>query len=196
MSSELTSVVLPGRAGRTTVLAGLRGQAARTRTLTVDAAILLAVGAGVAHLISIRTHWDWWQASGVFFALITVAQFALAAALAVHRTGVRTLLAGVWSNVLVVGVYVASRLVALPGQPVTTAHHAPKAPGRAFLPARPEGVGSFDLFALVLELALIVLLTGLLPARWRTRTTSALMWCGVAMCALAAWAITTGHLQF
>jgi hypothetical protein len=98
-------------------------------------------------------------------------------------------MAGIWSNVLVVAVYVASRLSALPGQPGVTAHNSPKAPGRAFLPAQPEGVGAFDMFALVVEVALIVLLVGLLPATWRSRTTTALMCCGLAFCAFAAWAV-------
>ncbi len=157
------------------------------RTLTVDLAILLATAAGLAHLLSTPEHWRWWQASGVFFGVLTVLQLGLAAALYLGRRGVVALMIGVWSNVTVVAVYVASRLSALPGQPVLTAHHSPKAPGRAFLPAQPEGVGAFDMFALVVEVALIVVLVSLLPARWRSRTSTALMCCGLAFCAFAAW---------
>ena len=179
MSSDLTAAVLPARLER----------AEGVRPVTVDVAILLAAAAGIAHAISTPTHWRWWQASGVFFGVITVAQLALAVALYCNRTGVRTLLAGVWSNVVVVSVYVVSRLSALPGQPGTTAHNSPKAPGRAFLPAQPEGVGAFDMFALLVEVALIVLLVGLLPAKWKARTSTALMCCGVAFCAFAVWAV-------
>jgi hypothetical protein len=162
------------------------------RTTSVDVAILLATAAGLAHLLSTPAHWRWWQASGVFFGVLTVLQLGLAVALYFRRRDVATLMLGIWSNVVVVAVYVASRLSALPGQPVLTAHHSPKAPGRAFLPAQPEGVGAFDMFALVVEVALIVVLLGLLPERWRSRTSTALMCCGVAFCAFAAW-VTMAH---
>ena len=189
MSSDLVSVAFPARTGNARAVAVHDGTPARS--LAVDAAILMAAAAGLAHAISIRTHWDWWRASGVFFVVITVAQLGLAAALFVQRVGARTLLAGIWSNVLVVSVYVASRLHALPGQPVTTAHHAPRAPGRSWLPAAPEGVGVFDMFSLILELGLVVLLLTLLPARWRSRTATHLMLTGLAFCVFAVWALNT-----
>jgi len=188
MSSELTAVAFPGRAGNATVVAG---DSSASRSLTVDVAILMAAAAGIAHLISIRTHWNWWQASGAFFAVITAAQFALGVALFVKRTSLNVLLFGVWSNVLVVAVYVASRLHALPGQPVTTAHHSPRAPGRSWLPAAPEGVGAFDMFSLLLELGLVVLLLTLLPAKWRSRTSTHLMFTGIAFVVFAMWALST-----
>jgi hypothetical protein len=125
----------------------------------------------------------------VFFAVLVVFQLGLAVALFRRRTGLPTLLAGIWGNVLVIMVYVASRVTALPGQPATTAHHAPKAPGRAFLPARPEGIGPFDMFSLLVELALVALLVSLLPDKWRRHTTSLLMVCGLAMWGLTATGI-------
>ncbi len=188
MSSDLTAVVFPGRTGNTAGVTDVASTPA-TRSIAVDASILLAAAAGIAHGISTPTHWRWWQASGVFFGALTVAQLALALALYLNHTGVKTVLAGIWSNVLVVSVYVASRLAALPGQPAITAHHSPKAPGRAFLPAQPEGVGAFDMFALIVELVLIVLLVGMLPTKARSRTTTALMCCGLAFCAFAAWTV-------
>lgn len=188
MSSDLTSVVFPVRAGNTTEVETAR-RAAATRSVAVDVAILLSAAAGIAHAISTPAHWRWWQASGVFFAVITAAQLALAVLLYFHRTGLKTVLFGIWTNVLVVSVYVASRLAALPGQPGKTAHNSPSAPGRALLPAQPEGVGAFDMFALLVELGLIVLLVGMLPARVRSRTTTALMFCGLAFCAFAAWSV-------
>lgn len=184
MSSDVT--VAPHRGD---AMATGRATRSAARPMAVDAAILLAAAAGLAHALSTPTHFRWWQASGVFFALITAAQIGLAAVLFFRWRAVPLLLAGIWSNVGVVCVYVASRLVALPGQPVLTAHHAPRAPGRAFLPAVPEGVGSFDMFALVVEVALVVTLLGLLPKVWRTRTSSALMWVGLGMCAFAVWAV-------
>src|SRR3954466_8282134 len=147
MSSELTAAlaVPPPTADASDAVR------ATLRPWTVDVAILMAAAAGIAHVVSTPTHWEWWRASGAFFAVIAVAQVGLAAALFLRRAGTRTLLVGIWSNVLVVAVYVASRLTALPGQPGQTAHHAPRAPGRSFLPARPEGVGAFDMFALLVE---------------------------------------------
>lgn len=192
MSSDLTAVVLPGRTGSATEVAP---QGAAARSTMVDLAILMSAAAGLAHAISTPTHWRWWQASGLFFGLLAVAQIGLAVALILGRTGVRTLLFGIWTNVVVVSVYVASRLVALPGQPEQTAHHAPKAPGRSFLPAQPEGVGAFDMFALLVEVGLIVVLLTMLPARQRSRTATALMCCGVAFCAFAVF-VTLNHSAF
>ena len=177
MSSDVSAVALPQRT------------VAVTRSNTVDIAILMAAAAGLAHAFSTSTHWRWWQASGVFFAVIAVAQLGLAAALFLNRTSTKVVLAGIWSNVVVVSVYVASRLVALPGQPGVTAHGAPKAPGRSFLPAAPEGVGAFDMFSLLVELGLIVLLLTMLPSRTRSRVTSALMYCGIAFCAFSVWSL-------
>lgn len=177
MSSEASLAVLPQRSARI------------TRSNTVDIAILMAAAAGLAHLFSTPTHWRWWQASGVFFAAIAAAQLGLAVALYFNRTSTKVVLAGIWSNVVVVSVYVASRLVALPGQPGVTAHGAPTAAGRSFLPAAPEGVGTFDMFSLVVELGLIVLLLTLLPVRTRSRVTSVLMYCGIGFCAFAAWSL-------
>lgn len=187
MSSDLTAVAFPGRAGNATEVVATTTVA--TRTNTVDIAILMAAAAGLAHAFSTPTHWRWWQASGVFFALIAVAQLGLAVTLFLNRTSTKVVLAGIWSNVIVVSVYVTSRLVALPGQPGVTAHGAPKAAGRSFLPAAPEGVGAFDMFSLVVELGLIVVLLTLLPGRTRSRVTSALMYCGIAFCAFAVWTV-------
>ena len=178
MSSDVSAVTLPVRAGSV--------RSVTVRTVTIDMAILMAAAAGVAHLISTPAHWRWWQASGVFFAIITACQLGLAAVLFLRRTGLPVLLFGIWSNVFVALVYVASRVTALPGQPATTAHHAPKAPGRAFLPARPEGIGPFDMFSLIVELALVMLLVSLLPEKWRRHTTTVLMVCGLAMWGLTA----------
>jgi hypothetical protein len=178
VTDTVTARTLPVRAGSV--------RSVTVRTLTNDLAILLAAAAGIAHLISTPTHWRWWQASGVFFAVLAVFQLGLAAALFLRRTGLPTLLTGIWGNVMVILVYVASRVTALPGQPDITAHHAPKAPGRSFLPAGPEGVGPFDMFSLVVELALVALLVSLLPAKWRQHTTSILMVCGLAMWGVAA----------
>ncbi len=180
MSSEMIGVVVP---------VGTSTPARSVRTLTVDVAILLSAAAGLAHLLSTPEHWRWWQASGVFFGVLAVLQLGLSVALFARRADVVTVMVGIWTNVVAVSVYVASRLSALPGQPVITAHHSPKAPGRAFLPAQPEGVGAFDMFALVVEVVLVVLLLGLLPTKWRSRTSTVLMCCGLAFCAFAAWVI-------
>ena len=177
MSSDLSTMALAAPAAE--------APTARTRPLVQDAAILCAAAAGVAHGISTPEHFRWWQASGVFFAVLTVFQLGLAAALLLHRSSLRVLLTGIWGNVLVVAVYVASRLTPLPGQPGTGAHGAPRAPGRSFLPATAEGIGPFDMFSLVVELALIGALVVMLPVVWRRRTSSMLMWGGFTMWGLA-----------
>lgn len=177
MSSDLSTMALAAPA------AG--AAAARTRPLVQDVAILCSAAAGVAHGVSTPEHFRWWQASGVFFAVLTVLQLALAAALWLRRTSLPVLLAGIWGNVMVVAVYVASRLTALPGQPGTGAHGAPRAPGRSYLPPTAEGIGPFDMFSLVVELALIGALVVMLPVLWRRRTSSMLMWGGFAMWGLA-----------
>jgi hypothetical protein len=161
---------------------------------SLDLAILLAAAAGLAHAISVPVHLRWWLASGVFFVAMALAQLGLAAALFMQRTSTRVVLAGMVSNVVVVCVYVATRLVALPGQPVFTgSHHGGPTPGRPFLPPAPEGVGPFDLFALAVELALIVILAGMLPTRMRSRATTVLMFVGVAMCLVDGWVMLVRH---
>jgi hypothetical protein len=178
MSSELTTVVSRERA----------------RVPAVDVGVLLASAAGLAHAISVPTHLRWWFASGLFFVAMAAAQLGLAALLVLNRTSARVLLSGIAGNVVVVCVYVVSRLTALPGQPVTSGgHHAVRSAGRAFLPAAPEGVGPFDLFALVVELALVALLASMLGTRLRTRVTNALMWLGIGMCVFAVWALMVRH---
>jgi hypothetical protein len=161
---------------------------------SLDLAILLAAAAGLAHAISVRVHLQWWFASGVFFIAMAVAQLGLAVALYLQRTSTRVLLGGIVSNVVVVCVYVASRLTALPGQPVFTgSHHGSLTPGRPFLPPTPEGVGAFDLFALFVEVVLIGMLAGMLPARLRSRVTTGLMLVGVGMCLLGGWVMLVRH---
>lgn len=177
MSSDLSTKALAAPAAD--------AEAARTRPLVQDVAILCAAAAGVAHGVSTPEHFRWWQASGVFFAALTLFQVGLAVALFLGRTSLKVLLTGLWGNVLVVAVYVASRLMALPGQPGTGAHGAPRAPGRSYLPPQAEGIGPFDMFSLVVELALIGALVVMLPAIWRRRTSSMLMWGGLAMWGLA-----------
>ena len=177
MSSDLTTMTLPAPAGSVSVSA--------VKPLILEAAVLLAAAAGLAHAISTPTHFRWWQASGIFFAVLAVFQIGLAIALWMRRTSLMVLLAGLWGNVFVVGVYVASRLTPLPGQPGQTAHGAPRAPGRSFLPPQAEGVGPFDMFSLLVELALIGVLVVLMPVLWRRRTSSMLMWGGLAMWSLA-----------
>jgi hypothetical protein len=75
----------------------------------------------------------------------------------------------------------------------TGSHHGALTPGRPFLPPAPEGVGPFDIFALVVELALIALLVGMLPGRLRSRTTTMLMFVGVGMCLAGGWVLLVRH---
>jgi hypothetical protein len=194
--AELFAVGAVAKATARTVMLDGPDDVGRVRLglTSLDVTILLAAAAGIAHAVSVPVHLRWWFTSGVFFIAMAVAQLGLAGALYLQRTSARVVLAGILSNVLVVCVYVASRLTALPGQPVFTgSHHGGLTPGRPFLPAAPEGVGPFDLFALIVEVVLIGMLAGLLPDRVRSRVTTALMFVGVGMSLVGGWVLLVRH---
>jgi hypothetical protein len=181
MSSELRFAGPATGAGPGEVL-----QRARLRTLTTDVAICLSVAAALAHAVTTPDHLRRWLASGVFFALLALAQGGFAAHLYRHRASPRVIMLGVWGNMSVIVLYVVSRTAGLPFAPPITAHGAPNDPGRAVIPGAVEQVGSLDLFSLIVELLLILTLVSLLPARQRRRTTNGLMWGGLGLWGLAA----------
>ena len=159
---------------------------ARSRSLATDVAICLSAAAALGHAVTTPDHIEWWRASGIFFAFLAVAQGWYAWHLFRNRATPWTLMAGIWGNVGVIVLYVVSRTRGLPGSPPIGAHGAPWAPGRAIIPGAVEGIGTLDVVVLVAELLLVVVLVGLLPARHRRHTTTALMWTGLAMFGLAA----------
>lgn len=153
---------------------------------TLEAAVGAAAAAALAHALAAPAHFRSWPAAGLLFAGLAVAQAALGGALVVGRRGPVVLLAGIWGNVVAVLVYIVSRTVVIPFAPARGPHGTAVGPGRPVIPARAEAVGSFDLFTVVVELALVGLLLTLLPTRLRRPTATGLgiigsvLWVGLA----------------
>ena len=99
------------------------------------------------------------------------------------------MLIGVWGTVAVIVLYVISRTVGLPFAPGVPAHGASAQPGQAIIPDGDKFVGPLDLFTLVVEVLLVMVLVGLLPARQRSRTANRLLWSGATIWAGAALAL-------
>ena len=117
------------------------------RELEVDAAVL-AIAAGLIHAVAAVTHSGEYWLFGSFFAVLAVAQVVWGAL--VYRGASRSLLvAGAWASASVALLWLVTRTVGLPIGP-----HA----------GRPEAVGPLDILATLDELAIVVLVLGLL--RW------------------------------
>lgn len=150
-------------------------------------ALACAVVAGAVHLAVAPEHFVFSTVVGGFFVAVAFAQLALARLLG-RTTNLPVVLAGIWGNVALVALYVASRTAELRFLPVHVhgAHHVEHLPvtggvgnGVPVFPQTSiEPVGLPDLVCLVAELGLVMLLVGLLPARTRQRTTTALMCLG------------------
>jgi hypothetical protein len=119
--------------------------------------------------------------SGVFFLVLGVAQSAFAWLLFRQRVGARLVLAGVVGNAAVVVLYVVSRTAGLPFAPAVSAHGGRASAGRSVLPGALPPVGAFDLATLTAELALLVVLAALLPARPRRFAVNGLLAAGAAL---------------
>jgi hypothetical protein len=171
--------------------------AAHSSTLRRVGAEAAAFSAGI-HLWVAPEHVREWWVYGAFFIGVAAAQ-ALLAWLLLHRATVLVLLAGIWGNIVLVGVYVASRTVGLPLTPPHAGHvthqHLPVAGGIGNgIPIYPgattsgsvEAVGTLDLFALSAELVLVVVLVGMLPAGLRRVMTNVMLALGVAVWAVRA----------
>ncbi len=172
----MTSVV-----DRTDQQAGRRA----VRSTSLDVAIALATLACIAHFVETPRHLEWWPESGVAFMVIGTMQGALALALLRTSPSPRLIKAGLWGTVAVVILYLASRTVGLPFSPGVPVHGAKLLPGMPILPDGDKLVGPVDLLTLMAEVALIVVLLGLLPRRSRRRASNGLMWCGLSIWALA-----------
>ena len=117
------------------------------RELEVDAAVL-AIAAGLIHAVAAVTHSGEYWLFGSFFAVLAVAQVVWGAL--VYRGASRSVLvAGAWASASVALLWLVTRTVGLPIGP-----HA----------GRPEAVGPLDILATLDELAIVVLVLGLL--RW------------------------------
>jgi hypothetical protein len=163
--------------------------ASRRRSFAVDAAIILASAAALAHGVTTPEHLRWWAASGVFFALLAVVQGALAIALLRRSASDRLLLAGVWGTVAVITLYVLSRTVAIPFAPEFAARGSRWVPGRSIVPGAEKLVGTFDVITLIVELVLVMLLTGLMTPARRQRTAALLLWFALVLWGLVGLAV-------
>ena len=165
-----------------------RSKSAR-RTIATDLAIVCSSAAALAHLVAAPSHYSWWPVAGVFFVALGVAQLFYGLVLLRGARHERFVLAGIWGTVAVVLLYVASRTVGLPMTPPVPFHGGRWVPGRSVVPNGEKYVGPLDIFTLVAELVLVVLLVGMLSSRSKTRTVNRLMWVGLAVWGAAAVAV-------
>ncbi len=142
---------------------------------------ILVVGlAGLIHLSLIREHFEEQFVYGLVFTALAMFQLTLAFLLAV-RPGAAVYRVGIWGSGLIVLVYVATRLLALPGA------------------SAPEEVDALGIAATGLELVAVLLLTVALPEPATTsRPRGAPLWWGLGGAVVFAplWLILTGVVQW
>ena len=159
------------------------------RTAAADVAIVCSSAAALAHLVAAPSHYSWWPIAGVFFVTLGVAQLAFGLAMVRGGRDERFLLAGIWGTVGVILLYVASRTVGLPMTPPVPFHGGRWVPGRSVVPNGEKYVGPLDIFTLVAELILVVVLIGMLSSRSKAKTVNRLMWVGLVLWGAAAVAL-------
>jgi hypothetical protein len=158
------------------------------------AGVALSAAAGLIHLWVAPEHFHEAWVIGTFFLLAGAGQLAFAVVLA-RGLGPSGLLVGVAANAGLIVLYVLSRTVTLPFLPAHDEGHVEHLPvagasgnGVPIFPqSNIEPVGILDMVCLLAELALVVMLVGLLPSRPRRYTTNALM--GLGLAAVAARAV-------
>ena len=163
----------------------------QVRAVRVDVAIVCSVAAAFAHLVAAPGHYLWWPASGVFFVALGVAQLVVAVVLVYSIDNRWFVLATLWGTVAVIGVYIVSRTIGLPGSPPVPFHGTHWVAGRSILPDGAKQVGPLDLFTLVAELAVVATMLTMLPTRSKARATNQLMAIGVALSATGMIALLT-----
>ncbi len=146
-----------------------------------SSATILVVGlAGLIHLSLIREHFAEQFVYGLVFTALALFQLTLALLLAV-RPGPRVSRVGIWGSGLIVLVYVATRLIPLPGASV------------------PEEVDAVGIAATSLELVAVLLLAVALPEpETSRRPRGAPLWWGLGGAVVFAllWLILTGVAQW
>jgi len=169
----------------------LRAAVVPTRTWSGYPALAgaLAVVAGLIHLDVVPEHLGEAPVLGGFFLLVGVAQLVFA--LAMTWTVKPWLLVPVIAaHVGLLMLYVVSRTADLPFVPPHdlghTVQHLPIAGGVGnglpiFPGSRMEEVGALDLGCQVVELGLVLVLTGLLPPRVRAHVATGMLCAGVAV---------------
>ncbi len=161
------------------------GRAETHRSPLTDLVVVLMVGAGVAHLVTVPSHLRTWPASGLFFAVLALAQVTLAVVLFRNNFGDRLVGLALWGTVGVIGLYLLSRTFTLPFVPLVGAHGTSGEAGRAIIPGAEKRVHQLDALTLVLEVLAVVTLAALLSPVARRRAINLLMALGVGLWALA-----------
>jgi peptidoglycan/LPS O-acetylase OafA/YrhL len=149
------------------VVAGHRSRGARW-SAAVLASGLLSLTAGWIHFAYVGSHWDYWWAYGVFFLATGVFQALLAPAL-LRWPGSWTALVGIAGNVAIIGMYLWSRLYAIP-----------MGPHKGVL----ERIGTVDMVCTGAEVLLVGVLLAIVGPAKRRWALNALLLLGVALWAL------------
>ena len=165
--------------------------AARLRVATGALAVL-----GLVYLFAVPTQLARWPLYAAVFIGIALCEIRVAIVLN-RRPSTAALLAGIWGNLTVAGLYLLSRTVGLPFGPLRplgkqpgghSGAHAHVAGGVGngvpFLPqplggTRIETVGVLDLAVVGVGFAVVVILVTLLPAASRRWTTNTMFACGL-----------------
>ena len=153
--------------------ASTRSPTPHARTGLRVAGSALAAVAAAGHLLVSVEHFEQGWVQGTPF-IATGASQILLAALLLSRAKARVVIAGLWSTVVFVALYLA---VHAPGIPTET--HA----------GHGEAIGQLDLAVVGAEAGLIVALALMLEGRQRRRALDALLVVGLAL-----WAVNLGEL--
>jgi hypothetical protein len=125
----------------------IMGPAVRAIKGLVYSAVALSLVAALIHLWVTPEHFGEWWAYGTFMLAAFLAQAIYAAFLLVWPRWPLLLLAGVGGNLAIIGMWVVSRTVGIPLGPAA---------------GEVEGMGALDVISTATEVALVVLLMGLL----------------------------------
>jgi len=149
------------------VVAGHRTLGARWSAAVLVSAVL-SLAAGWIHFVYVSSHWEYWWAYGAFF-LATGAFQALLAPALLRWPGSWTALVGIAGNVAIIGMYLWSRIYAIP-----------MGPHKGVL----ERVGAVDLACTAAEVVLVGVLLAIVGPTKRRWAVNALLVIGVALWAL------------
>jgi hypothetical protein len=149
---------------------------------------------GCVYLFAVPTELQQWTPYAAVFLGIAAGHLALARALW-RRPSSGALLAGVWGNLIVTGLYLVSRTVGLPFGPLRPLGRQPDGHAHAevaggigngvpFLPqplggTRIETVAPLGLGVVAAQFVLVMILVSLLPASARRWTTNTMFVCGL-----------------
>lgn len=114
----------------------------------------LSITAGLIHALAMVDHFAHYWLYGVFFLGLTYTQVLWGAGILRRAPTARVLRIGAWANLALVALWLLTRTVGVPFGPEA---------------GDPEPIGSMDIAAVVVELALVAYVGVILVARLRTR---------------------------